>query len=126
MASQWSHRTRGTDSEMSPSPCWIFAFYTDTALVGQLLISLIKDKISSLSYTTSFLAFVSAVWYHTEYDGHTITAARIAKYCLNWPSVSPDWARLGLQENMFRESPSYSDFLREVVSLSIFSVVSYT
>ncbi|XP_025789590.1 sushi repeat-containing protein SRPX2 [Puma concolor] len=82
MASQRSHRTRGTDSEMSLSPCWIFAFYTDTALVGQLLISLIKDKISSLSYTTSFLAFVSAVWYHTEYDGHTITPARMLRHHL--------------------------------------------
>lgn len=120
MASQWSHRNRVTESEMSPSPCWIFAFYTDTAVAGEILISLIKDKISSLSYTTSFLALVSVVWYHTEYGWHTITPARIAKYCLNVASVSPDKALLGLQENVFRESPGYSDFLLEVVSLSIF------
>lgn len=126
MAFQWSHRTRVTESKMSPSPCWILEFYTDKPVVWELLISLIKDKTSSPSYTTSFLAFVFVVWYHTEYGRHSITPARIAKYCLNWPSVSSDWALLGLQENVFRESSSCSDFLLEVVSLYIFSVLCYT
>lgn len=76
-----------------------------------------QDEASSLLCTTSFLVFVSVVCYLTEYGLHTIMSARIAKYCLNWSSVSPGWALLVLQENVFREFLSYSDFLLEVVSV---------
>lgn len=82
-----------------------------------------KGKTSFITYHI-FLSIFSAICYHTDYGLYTMMPARIAKYCLNWSSVSPGWVLLVFQENVFRESPSYSDFLLEVSSVLIFSIIS--
>lgn len=63
---------------------------------------------------------------YAEYGPHTSVSVRRAKDYLKWHSACPDWGLLVLQENVDRDSPSYSDLLSDVVSAPIFSIVSST